>query len=416
MISKRFSLLFFLKKSRNNSSSEAAIYMRITIDQQRAEVSTKRVCDPKRWNSHTGRVTGTKEDARATNAYLDTLQSKVYEVHRCLIDCNELVTAEAVKNKLTGLTERPRLLMELFRHHNNQMKVLVASQEYAQGTLDHFETTYDHVYDFLRWKYNRTDVDVKKINYEFIADLEYFLKAEKKIAHNTTMKYLGDFKKIVLLCVKKEWLLKDPFIGYKLTRKEVTKEFLVTEELETITAKKFATERLTIVRDIFLFSCYTGLAYADVQKLKRSEIRTGIDGFKWLFIQRKKSHTPAPIPLLPVCLAIIERYKNHPKCLASDMVLPILSNQKMNEYLKEIAVVCSIEKVLTYHLARHTFATTVTLNNDVPIESVSKMLGHKNLKTTQHYAKILNKKVSEDMKTLRLKFEKLIDDRNMMAV
>lgn len=415
MISKRFSLLFFLRKPKNFQGT-ANIYMRITIDEERVELSTKRICDPKRWNSHTGRLTGTKEDARATNAYLDTLQSKVYEAHRCLIEANETVTAETIKNKLTGISERPRFLMELFQQHNDQMKKLIENDEYASGTLSHFETTYDHVLNFITWKYNQKDIDVKKINYEFIADLEFYLKTERKCAHNTAMKYLGDFKKIVLLCVKKEWLQKDPFLGYQLTRKEVIKEFLVTEELEAITSKKFATERLTVVRDIFLFSCYTGLAYADVQKLKRSEIRTGIDGYKWLFIQRKKSHTPAPIPLLPVCLQIIERYKSHPRCIAKDMVLPILSNQKMNEYLKEIAAVCSIEKVLTYHLARHTFATTVTLNNDVPIESVSKMLGHKNLKTTQHYAKILNKKVSEDMKTLRLKFENINSERNLKAV
>lgn len=416
MISKRFSLLFFLRKSIGKSKSVAAIYMRITIDEQRAEVSTKRVCDPERWNHHAGRLNGTREDVKTINAYLDTLQSKVYEVHRSLLEANEMITAEAVKNKLTGRAERQRLLLELFRQHNQQMQKLIESREYARGTLDHFETTYDHVHDFIEWKYRQKDIDVKKINYEFIADLEFFLKTEKRCAHNTAMKYLGDFKKIVLLCVKNDWLQKDPFIGYKLTRKDVIKEFLVSEELEAVASKQFATERLTIVRDIFLFSCYTGLAYADVQKLKRSEIRTGIDGYKWLFIQRKKSHTPAPIPLLPICLEIIERYKGHPKCVAKDIVLPILSNQKMNEYLKEIAAVCGIEKVLTYHLARHTFATTVTLNNDVPIESVSKMLGHKNLKTTQHYAKILNKKVSEDMRTLRVKFEKISQEKNLKAV
>jgi hypothetical protein len=238
MISKRFSLLFFLKKSKNCSANEASIYLRITIDQQRAEISTKRFCDPKRWNSHTGRVNGTKEDAKTINAYLDILQSKVYEAHRSLLECNEVISAEGIKNKLTGITERPRLLMELFRNHNNQMKALVSNEEYAQGTLVHFETTYDHVSDFLNWKYNQTDIDVKKINYEFIADLEYFLKAEKNIAHNTTMKYLGDFKKIVLLCVKKEWLLKDPFIAYKLTRKEVVHllSFFITLDSFTITA------------------------------------------------------------------------------------------------------------------------------------------------------------------------------------
>ena len=413
MISKRFSLLFFLKKSRGETS---IIYLRVTVDQQRAELSTKRICDPKRWNSQTGRMSGTREDARAVNAYLDTLQSKVYEINRILIEANENVTAEAIKNKLTGVSERPRLLMAIFKDHNQQMKKLVESEAYAQGTLTHFETTYDHVEHFIKWKYSTKDVDIKKINYEFLADLEFYLKTERACAYNTAMKYLGDFKKIVLLCVKRDWLQKDPFLGYKLTRKEVNKEFLVTEELEAITVKKFASERLTVVRDIFLFSCYTGLAYADVQKLKRSEIRTGIDGFKWLFIQRKKSNTPAPIPLLPVCLDIIGRYSNHPKCIEKDMVLPILSNQKMNEYLKEIATVCGIEKILTYHLARHTFATTVTLNNDVPIESVSKMLGHKNLKTTQHYAKILNKKVSEDMKVLRSKFEKDSNDKHLKAI
>jgi len=413
MISKRFSLLFFLKKSRAEAS---IIYLRVTVDQQRAELSTKRICDPNRWNSHSGRMNGTKEDARTLNAYLDTLQSKVYEVNRLLLEANEVVTAEAIKNKLTGISERPRLLMLIFKDHNQQMKKLVESEEYAQGTLTHFETTYDHVEHFIKWKYSTKDVDIKKINYELISDLEFYLKTERSCAHNTAMKYLSDFKKIVLLCVKRDWLQKDPFLGYKLTRKEVNKEFLVTEELETITAKKFASERLAVVRDIFLFSCYTGLAYADVQKLKRSEIRTGIDGFKWLFIQRQKSNTPAAIPLLPVCLDIIGRYSCHAKCIEKDMVLPILSNQKMNEYLKEIATVCGIEKILTYHLARHTFATTVTLNNDVPIESVSKMLGHKNLKTTQHYAKILNKKVSEDMKVLRNKFEKDSNDKHLKAI
>jgi len=156
-----------------------------------------------------------------------------------------------------------------------------------------------------------------------------------------------------------------------------------------------------------LFSCYTGLAYADVKKLKQSEIRVGIDGKRWLFIQRQKSSTPAPVPLLPVALAILEKYKENPRCINSQRALPILSNQKMNEYLKEISELCGIAKELTYHTARHTFATTVTLNNNVPIESVSKMMGHKSLKQTQHYAKILNKKVSEDMEKLT---EKLLNN------
>jgi site-specific recombinase XerD len=415
MISRRFSLLFFLRKPKN-FNSVANIYMRITIDEERAELSTKRVCDPKRWNSKAGRMNGTKEDAKTINVYLDTLQSKVYNVHTRLIEADEEVTADVVKNELAGTSKRERFIMKLFQQHNEQMRLLVAKEDYAEGTLSHFETAYTHVLGFLKWKYNRSDIDVRKINYDFISDLEFYLKTEKDCNHNTVMKYLGDFKKIVLLAVKKQWLLQDHFLGYQLTRKDVVKEFLVEEELNAISAKQFAAERLTAVRDIFLFSCYTGLAYADVQKLKRSEIRTGIDEFKWLFIQRKKSHTPATIPLLPVCLDIIDRYRSNARCIEKDMVLPVLSNQKMNEYLKEIATVCGIEKVLTYHLARYTFATTVTLNNDVPIESVSKMLGHKNLKTTQHYAKILNKKVSEDMKILRRKLETLVENKQLKAI
>ena len=160
------------------------------------------------------------------------------------------------------------------------------------------------------------------------------------------------------------------------------------------------------MRDIFLFYCYTGLAYADVKKLKRNEIAMGIDGEKWIFTHRQKTETPTRLPLLPPALEILDRYKDHPLCVNTGQMLPVLANQKMNGYLKEIADVCRITKKMTMHIARHTFATTVTLTNGVPIETVSKMLGHRNLKTTQHYAKILDLKVSADMTVLRAKYQK----------
>jgi site-specific recombinase XerD len=217
------------------------------------------------------------------------------------------------------------------------------------------------------------------------------------------MKYLANFKKIVLVCVKKGWQQKDPFYGFSIAPKDVNREFLTQEELDAIAAKQFTALRINIVRDVFLFSCSTGLAYVDVHKLKRSEICTGVDGEKWVFTSRQKTEEPSRLPWLPVCLEIVKRYEQHPQCIANDRVLPVWSNQKMNEYLKEIADLCGIKKRLTYHIARHTFATTVTLNNRVPIETVAKMLGHKSLKTTQHYAKILDKKISEDMQVLRQK-------------
>jgi integrase len=250
------------------------------------------------------------------------------------------------------------------------------------------------------------DIDIKNLNYEFIADYEFWLKTERRCDHNTTVKYLSNFKKIVHIAIKNGWLPRDPFVGFKLTKREVERPFLVEEELNRMINKTFTILRMGQVRDIFVFCCYTGLAYADVKKLTRQEITTGIDGEKWIWTNRQKTDTTTRVPLLPVALEILERYKDHPQCLNESRLLPVLSNQKMNSYLKEIADASEITKKMTFHTARHTFATTVTLSNGVPIETVGKLLGHKNLKTTQHYARILDLKVSEDMCVLRNKLSK----------
>jgi site-specific recombinase XerD len=210
-------------------------------------------------------------------------------------------------------------------------------------------------------------------------------------------------RKIVNYCLKSGWLQKDPFFGYKMAQKEVVRQYLTETELKTLADKKFVIDRLSQVRDVFLFSCYTGLAFIDVFQLTSDNIGIGVDGNQWIFTSRQKTDTPSRIPLLPQAKAIIEKYKDHPKCINENKLLPILSNQKMNAYLKEIADMCEINKPLTFHIARHTFATTVTLSNGVPIETVSKMLGHRSIKITQHYAKILDKKVSEDMLVLKAK-------------
>jgi site-specific recombinase XerD len=206
--------------------------------------------------------------------------------------------------------------------------------------------------------------------------------------------------------LKHGWLPKDPFYGFKMSKREVERTALTEHEMTILRDKDFQIERLNLVKDIFLFSCYTGLAYADVQKLKRSEIITGVDGEKWLVSRRQKTDITAHIPLLSPALLIIEKYGNHVQALSRGRLIPILSNQKMNSYLKEIADVCKFSKNLTFHIARHTFATTVTLSNGVPIETVSKMLGHRNLKTTQHYARILDNKICQDMKAVKEKFLK----------
>ena len=400
MWSKRFSLLFYLRKPKNYVVGKQLIYMRITIDAARLELSTYRECAPERWNKRASRAKGTKEEFRELNAYLDSLQAKVYEVYRSLIDRNEPVTIENLKVNLRGAPDKSRLILEVFQHHNDQVAQLVG-KEYSPVTLTRYKTALEHTRSFIQWKFRMPDMAITKLNYEFISEFAFYLKSIRNCNHNTTMKYLTNFKKVVLLCVKNGWLPKDPFANFNLAKREVDRPFLTAAELQAIASKQFPAERLNYVRDIFLFSCFTGLAYIDVKKLKRSELAIGVDGERWIYTKRQKTDTASRIPLLPTAQAIIHRYADHPQCVQEDRLLPVLSNQKLNAYLKEIADVCGIQKNLTFHIARHTFATTVTLSNGVPIESVSKMLGHKNLRTTQHYAKILDSKVSEDMQALK---------------
>lgn len=398
----RFNLLFYLKKRGNYEGGLIPVYMRVTAGGKRTEFATQREWDPAKWNAAAGRANGTKEEAKELNAFLDSLKAKVYEAQRKLVDEGEVVTTDSIREIITGRNRNSKMLLEVFDYHNTQMRDLV-DIDFAPGTMERYETARSHTKDFIKWKYSLEDIDINKLNYEFVTDMEFYFKTERKCCHNTAMKYISNVKKVVNICIKNGWLQRDPFFGYKLVKKEVIREILSEEEIAAVYSKVFPTERLNLVRDIFIFSCYTGLAYADIEKLKRSEIIIGIDGDKWVSTTRQKTDTASRIPLLPIALEILEKYKNHPKCLNQDLLLPILSNQNMNGYLKEIADLVGIEKRFTFHCARHTFATTVTLTNGVPIETVSKMLGHRNLKTTQHYAKIIDRKVSDDMKQLRKK-------------
>jgi integrase len=235
------------------------------------------------------------------------------------------------------------MLLEIFEHHNKQMKELIG-QEFSPLTYERYTTSKKHTHDFMKWKYNMDDMNIKDLNYEFITDYEFWLKSVRKCDHNTTMKYLSNFKKIVNICLKNGWLQRNPFLGYKMTKREVERPFLTQEELSAIASKTFLAQRINQVRDIFLFSCYTGLAYADVKKLSRSEISIGIDGEKWIFTHRQKTESATRIPLLPPAQEILDKYADHPQCLNASRLLPVLSNQKMNGYLKEIADMCGITK------------------------------------------------------------------------
>jgi site-specific recombinase XerD len=400
MLEKSFGLLFFMRKSKNYTGGLLPIYIKITVDGLPKEISTKRKWDPERWNPQAGRASGTREDVKTLNQYLDSLEQKIHQAKRKLLEENQPITAEGIKNILTGNVEKKKTLLEVFQHHNDQLHALVGV-DFAPGTVERYETSYRHTKSFIDWKYDAEDFNIEDLNYEFISEYAFWLKTIRKCSHNTTMKYLANFKKVVLICVKNNWIKSDPFVKFKLTKKNIERTPLTDVELKKVREKKFATDRLDVVRDMFLFSCFTGLSYIDIKQLKTSEIATGIDKESWIFSKRQKTSSPTHIPLLQPALTLINKYRRHPKCLHTDLVFPVMTNQKMNSYLKEIADFCGIHKNLTFHIARHTFATTVTLANGVPIESVSKMLGHSNLTQTQHYAKILDKKVSDDMRKLR---------------
>jgi len=400
-----FHHIFYPKKSKNHQPGQPIpVYLRITVAGKRAEISINRHVDPDKWISEAGRLKGHGEEARKFNAHLDTLRSKLYDAHDALIRENKYITAEAIKNKYLGIGEKMRMLVPIFKKHNDEVAALVPA-EFSAGTLERYKTSLSHTIEFMKKRYGIADICINEINHEFIMDYDFYLRSERKCANNTTVKYIKNFKKIIRICIANGWLDKDRFVSYKPKVKEVERGFLTEGQIQTILNKEFPTERLNQVKDIFLFCCFTGLAYADVKKMSNANISIGIDGGKWIYINRTKTDSPSRIPLLPTALDILEKYREHPYCINSCKLLPVLSNQKMNSYLKEIADVCGIKFELTFHIARHTFATTVTLNNDVPIESVSKMLGHKNLRTTQHYAKILDKKVSNDMEVLRSKFQ-----------
>lgn len=398
----KINILFYSRASKKTTDNLVPIYMRVTINGGRFETSTQRYVETTKWSTTAGKMKGNTEEARSLNTYLDILKNKVYVHQKEIIQAGEPLTIDIFKEKWLGITEKPRMLLEIFRQHNSQIGQLVG-REFAKSTLSKYSTALEHINTFIKWKYNTADVDIKKLSYEFITDFEFWLKSVKNCNHNSAIKYIGNFRKIVNYCLKSGWLVKDPFFGFKMAKKEVVREFLTEDELATMAGKKFEVDRLSQVRDIFLFSCYTGLAYVDVHKLRRSQIAKGVDGDQWIFTSRQKTDTPSRIPLLSAAKDIIVKYSAHPKCINEDRLLPVLSNQKMNAYLKEIADMCKIHKQLTFHIARHTFATTVTLSNGVPIESVSKMLGHRSIKITQHYAKILDVKVGADMGALKKK-------------
>ena len=394
-----YNVLFYAKKVKNNPKA-STIYLRITVSGKRTEISTGQTINTSQWGIKSGKVTGNTPNAKQLNALLEGIRSKIFECYTALFNTGKEITCESLRNKYLKIEERKVTLIETFKDHNSKMKELIG-KEFSKGTWERYETSLRHTQSFLKWKFNLSDINVCDVNHAFVADYEFYLRTVRNCSNNSAVKYIKNFQKIINICLNNEWMSKNPFIGYKSKIEKVDVRFLTPQQLKDIQSKNFISERLSIVRDIFVFCCYTGLAYVDVKNLTKQKISVGIDGGLWIKTKRAKTKIEASIPLLSEAHEILTKYENHQKCLNENTVLPVLSNQKMNEYLKEIGALCEIDFDITFHTARHTFATTITLNNGVPLETVSKMLGHTNIRMTQHYAKIQDKKIGEDISALR---------------
>ncbi|AOW16882.1 recombinase [Polaribacter vadi] len=399
-----FSFIFYIKRSKADKNGKANVYLRITVNGKRSELSISKKVDVNKWVATAGKLRGGSAEAQQLNRYIDDISNKIHKIHQKLVEENKKITALKIREIFCGKDENQKMLLVIFQDHNNQVERLVG-KDFAPGTLERYKTAKKHLEAFIKLEYKLEDINIKDVNHKFIRGFEYYLKTERNCSHNTAIKYITNFKKIIRIAYANDWISKDPFYNWKARLKTVDREFLSKEEIQKLVEKSFSIKRLEQVKDIFLFSCFTGLAYSDVKKLSKNDLVIGIDGDIWIKTKRTKTNTRSNIPLLTTAEAILDKYSEHSGVEQSEFLLPVLSNQKMNAYLKEIADVCEINKNLTFHLARHTFATTVTLTNGVPIESVSKMLGHKSLKTTQHYAKILDRKVSEDMQELKQKLK-----------
>ncbi len=402
--SRTFNIHFWLNLAKEKDG-QAPIYARITVDGRRSEISLQRQTSVTYWDTKSKKTTARTTEGKALNAFLDQVYAKLLDCHKQLSSDYKLVTSKSIKARFIGQDERHKTLLELVTYHNENMNGVL-----KQGTLKNYFTTEKYIKRFLAQKKRTNDVYLKQLTHSFIIDFEQYLRKGPSLQNanplnnNGVMKHLERLLKLMNLGLDLEWLDKNPFSRYKLKFNRYKKEFLSKEELQIFLNSDVKDKGHQMVKDIFVFACYTGLSYSDVKLLTRDNIRLGIDGDYWIFTQREKNEQPVKVPLLDSADRILKKYADYSSKI-NGQLLPVFSNQKVNTYLKDISADLGVHKNLTFHSARHTFATTVTLSNGVPIETVSKMLGHTKISTTQIYARVLEQKISLDMKRLKVQLK-----------
>lgn len=391
--------LFYPKSDTENKLGLITIYCRITVNGRRAEFSTKQKITMDEWQSNR-----TSKNLKTVKGHLSIIESKIKKVQEYYDNNSELFTAQDVKNRLANKHKSRKTALEVYQEHNDKIKALVALNQHSYGSYRRFIRGFNHLEAFITSHYNVKDILLNKVDLEFVETFEQYLLTKKIGGQNTITKYLTNFHKIIRIAHAKKWIEVDPFKFWTATWKKTERDFLSQNEIDAIYEKEINLTRLKTIRDVFIFCCYTGLAYCDVEDLRFEDISIGIDGKFWIYTNRLKTNNRCAIPLLPLAQVIYSYYALGKS--ANDKIFPLASNQKTNAYLKEIATISGIQKNLTFHMARHSFATTITLTNGVPISTVSKMLGHSSIKTTQIYARVVDLKISNDMMNLETKLER----------
>ena len=401
-----FSVLFWIYTQRADKNNCSIIYARITLNGKNVNISLKQKVNLDSWEPKRQKLKGNGKTSRAVNYYLDEVKATIVQSYRDLVNESKAVTPQLIKARYLGEDTRNHTLKNIFSYHNDKLGVNLAPK-----TLCHYRTSQKYLLKFLEVEYRKADIFLCDLDYSFVLGFESFLRSYKpehyqgQIANNAVMKHIQRLRRMITLAYHMEWLERDPFIKFKPKLEKREREFLTEMELSKIEEYSPTNDRMAIVKDLFIFSCYTGICYGDMMDLTKNNIVTDDDKNLWIIANRNKTGTSFKVPILAKAEELIQKYKEHPRTLFNCKLLPTISNQKLNSYLKEMADFCDLKKNLTFHMARHTFATIVTLTNGVPIETVSKLLGHTKLATTQIYAKVIEKKIIEDMNALKHKLD-----------
>jgi len=392
-----FSIIFYLKRQVVKSDGTVPVMGRITVDGTKTQFSCKLTVDPKQWDTKGGRVAGRSVAALDANRKLDKMRVSINKHYQEIMERDNFVTAEKVKNAFLGLEYRCHTLMQVFNLLVEDYEKQVKAGMKSKSTLHKYKAVHKHLQEFLAIRYRVKDIALKELAPAFITDFEIFLRADKHCAINTLWVYVSPLRTIVYKAMDNGWLTRDPFREYEPKKEETTRVILTKEEIRLLMEVKPKTRKQGLSRDLYLFCVFTGLSFADLRNLHEENIRTYFDNHEWININRQKTGVQSNIRLLDIPLRIMEKYRG----LCDDgRIFPVPSYNCCLDGIRRVAKQCGITKHITWHQSRHTAATTVFLSNGVPIEAVSSMLGHKSIKTTQIYAKITKEKLNHDMELL----------------